>query len=270
MQHYRQNAGDPLVARRLRAIKETEYRVRRLRALDAAVKEAEYLDRSNGKRLMGRLAQALEQNRIYYDGGHDPYRYELYFNLILSAFNMFDSEIIKFLAFSGIDTKKLSAALNGYQSVRSRLDQKYFANRSKRNITASEAQALYRLIEEWELARCTATVALNRGPQRVGCCPGLEARILKEIGFTEASKKHPYRMSAAVSSQISGFKKCKAASAASGGGSSGGGSAYAPLPEPSPPESSVSPVLIFGGLAVAALAVVVVMNKKKKSPPPVA
>jgi hypothetical protein len=41
---------------------------------------------------------------------------------------------------------------------------------------------------------------------------------------------------------------------------------YAPLPEPPPSESGVSPVLIFGGLAVAAFAVVMVMNKKKTPP----
>ena len=208
MQYYRQNASRIAAANRLWAF-------------NGAIDEAEALDKRSGKSLMGSLAQSIERNTIYYDGKHDPYRYEGYFNLIHSALNVHDSQIIRYLSLSGLDTKKLEVALDKYWSVRSRLDQTYFANRSKKNISASAAQALYRLIEEWEIARCAATVALNRGPQRVGCCPGLETRILKEIGFTEASKKHPYSISAAVSSQISGFKNCKAVpkTSTTGGGS---------------------------------------------------
>ena len=188
--------------------------------------------------------------------------------------------MLEFLSRSGIDVPKLKTALSKYWSVRDRLEEDWF-NPDKKNLTASQAQAVYKLIEEWEIVVCEAIVALNPGPQRVGCCPGLEARILKVIGYTEARKKHAYSMSAAVAARIDGLKRCKTPT--TGGGSSGGGSTtgggrrwldagpaeYVPRPEGPPQESGVPTTLLLGGAAVALLAVVMLMNKKK-SPPPVA
>ena len=263
MQYYRQNVSRIAAASLLRAF-------------NGAIDEAASLDGPNGKQVMARLAQSIERNTIYYDGNQQPYLYQPYFNLIQSALNVFksNSKVLEFLSLSGIDVPKLKTALSKYWSVRARFDSEFFPNQLKKNLTASQAQSLYRLIEDWEISVCEAIVALNRGPQRVGCCPGLEARILKNIGFTEASKKHAYSMSAAVAAKIDGLKRCKTPT--TGGGKNRWMDAgpvkyepeaeYVPSPEGPPQESGVPTTLLLGGAAVALFAVVMLMNKKKATP----